>query len=117
MTTVLNGFKVVWLNKSSKLHSFVSLGTVEYHIGEWVEPQSGFGPLTVFDNLESAVYFATKQLVYSDGNRVFTCEYVESAESEVWFLDDSNEILHSDSDFSASTVLASKVRLLEDVTP
>lgn len=77
---IKKGYKVT----SSQLTSVIqlSVGTTLYSRDESATPKLGCGPLTVFKNLEAAMYF--KRAVAGRGVRIFTCYYLPTLISFVW---------------------------------
>jgi hypothetical protein len=97
-------------------------GTVEYKVGEWVEPRDGCGPLAVFETLEDAREFLAGPYKHVE-SCTFKCKYEQSLQQEmrcysIYFLDPFQRgyLEQCMTLFSApeGSVLADKVMLLEE---
>jgi hypothetical protein len=85
------GYKVVWVNKKKHKISptyFWNERSVRYHLGKWVVPIEGNGPLTVFKTPLSARNYAfevfTKdQMPYI---KIYKCQWIKSKHHILWCL-------------------------------
>lgn len=121
MTTMQykRGFKLVSVADDNTYWSWgppIS-GAVEYKIGEWTVPLPENGPLALFDNMDNLLrFFDPYEWKY---DRVFEVEYISSTERVLWvdpkymYLPETEKVMKVG--LSAGTVLASQIRLLQEI--
>ena len=121
---IKTGFKVVY-SYNELYQSCIQMrghGCIEYKLNEWVSRRKSEGPLAIFETLAYAksFYIANFGFQYTGAKKrfkIFKCEYIPSYDSNLWYITyrfDLKMIL-SFLDFPNGTILADKVKLIEEI--
>lgn len=115
---VCEGFKVVLENGEGDLVSASyhnTVGEITYIPGEWAVPNTGCGPLAVFDNMFNARAYTANTPSWRR-LRVFNCRYVLSEKDTMYATYSVNEVrILEKNQFPHGTVLASSLMLTTEV--
>lgn len=108
---IKKGYKIVRKGDDGYFSASLSVfspGAVEYKVGQWTKPNIGCGPLALFDTKTNAKNFF---LFTGPPGKIFPAEYIPTRKTclSIW-----KGTVTSKSLLPPGTVLASKIRLMEE---
>jgi len=110
--TIKSGYKAVRYKDNKYWSVLVDCkATVQYMVNEWATHTDGCGPLSLFANYDSAVFFLKYYMLSSKQYKLFKCQYIESKYIELWHSD-LNATMQTKY-LPEDTILASSIMLIK----